>query len=49
MLDFVKNAGVEAIEIGTGGYLDDAHCNVDALLARKKNVKSIWIKCSHSG
>ena len=33
MLDHVKNAGVVAIEIGTGGYPGNAHCNVDELLS----------------
>lgn len=32
MLDMVKAKGVEAVEIGTGGYPGDAHCNVDELL-----------------
>ena len=25
MLDYVKNAGLDAVEIGTGGYPGDAH------------------------
>lgn len=32
MLDTVKASGVEAVEIGTGGYPGDAHCKVDELL-----------------
>lgn len=32
MLDTVKAAGLDAVEIGTGGYPGDAHCNVDELL-----------------
>ncbi len=27
-LDIVTDLGVEAIEIGTGGYLGDTHCRV---------------------
>ncbi|GAA0484960.1 sugar phosphate isomerase/epimerase [Salinibacillus aidingensis] len=32
MLDYVAGKGIEAVEIGTGGYPGDAHCNVDELL-----------------
>jgi len=32
MLDTVKAGGVDAVEIGTGGYPGNAHCNVDELL-----------------
>ena len=32
ILEHVQNAGVESIEISTGGYPGDAHCNVDELL-----------------
>ena len=45
MLDTVKASGVEAVEIGTGGYPGDAHCNVDELLeseeARKAYQKAL--------
>lgn len=33
MLDYVKSKGLEAIEIGTGGYPGSAHCPLDKLLA----------------
>ncbi|MFF2445604.1 sugar phosphate isomerase/epimerase family protein [Neobacillus sp. NPDC058068] len=33
MLDFVAAKGIEAVELGTGGYPGDAHCKVDELLA----------------
>ncbi len=33
MLDHVKASGLEAVEIGTGGYPGSAHCNLDELLA----------------
>jgi len=42
MLDYVKEAGVETIELGTGGYPGNAHCNLDELLndpAKLKNFK----------
>lgn len=32
MLDFVQSQGLEAIEIGTGCYPGNAHCNVNELL-----------------
>ncbi|NTU18998.1 sugar phosphate isomerase/epimerase [Brevibacillus sp. HB1.2] len=32
MLDHVKAAGLEAVEIGTGCYPGNAHCNLDELL-----------------
>src|SRR5258708_27224263 len=32
MLDRVRSAGVEAVEIGTGGYPGSAHCKPDELL-----------------
>ncbi|QQZ07612.1 sugar phosphate isomerase/epimerase family protein [Heyndrickxia vini] len=32
MLDYVKDAGLTAVEIGTGGYPGDAHCKLDELL-----------------
>ncbi len=40
MLDHVKNAGLKAVEIGTGGYPGTAHCNVDELLeSEEKRVE----------
>ncbi|WP_017473242.1 sugar phosphate isomerase/epimerase family protein [Amphibacillus jilinensis] len=32
MLDYVKSTGIEAVEIGTGGYPGDAHAKLDLLL-----------------
>lgn len=32
MLDYVKAAGLKAVEIGTGAYPGNAHCNLDELL-----------------
>jgi len=49
MLDHVKNAGVEAIEIGTGGYPGDAHCNVDELLASENKRKEYLDKVQSRG
>lgn len=44
-LDYVKSVGVEAVEIGTGNYPGQAHCDTDKLLesetARKDFLKAI--------
>ncbi len=32
MLDYVKASGLDAVEIGTGGYPGNTHCDVDKLL-----------------
>ena len=32
-LDYLKSLGIEAVEIGTGGYVGDAHCKPAELLA----------------
>jgi sugar phosphate isomerase/epimerase len=36
MLDIVQKAGVNAVEIGTGCYPGNAHCNLDELLASEE-------------
>ncbi|CCQ96997.1 Sugar phosphate isomerase/epimerase [[Clostridium] ultunense Esp] len=40
MLDYVKDAGVEAVEIGAGGYPGNAHCNPDELLENPEKLRS---------
>ena len=49
MLDHVKNEGVEAVEIGTGGNPGDAHCNVDELLASEEKRKEYLEKVHSRG
>ncbi|WP_223593697.1 sugar phosphate isomerase/epimerase family protein [Neobacillus bataviensis] len=39
MLDYVKDAGVEAIELGTGKYPGIKHCNPDELLENPQKLK----------
>ncbi|WP_062231173.1 sugar phosphate isomerase/epimerase family protein [Fictibacillus sp. FJAT-27399] len=39
MLDHVKKAGVKAVEIGTGNYPGNAHCNLDELLDSEEKRK----------
>jgi sugar phosphate isomerase/epimerase len=43
MLDKISALGLEAIEIGTGGYSGSAHCPVDELLADPAKAKA-WLK-----
>jgi sugar phosphate isomerase/epimerase len=40
MLDYVAESGVEAVEIGVGGYPGNAHCNPDELLADEGKRKA---------
>ncbi len=37
----VKQAGIDAVEIGTGNYPGAAHCPLDELLASEKNARNI--------
>jgi sugar phosphate isomerase/epimerase len=39
MLDHVKTAGLDAVEIGTGGYPGDSHCPLDELLEDEQKRK----------
>lgn len=39
MLDYVKASGLDAVEIGTGGYPGTGHCNPDELLENPKRLK----------
>jgi len=38
-LDFIASAGVEAVEIGAGGYPGTAHCNPQMLLEDERKLK----------
>jgi sugar phosphate isomerase/epimerase len=44
-LDYIVSCGIEAVELGTGNYPGNAHCNPDELLeseaARKKLLKAV--------
>ncbi|WP_102335413.1 sugar phosphate isomerase/epimerase family protein [Salimicrobium jeotgali] len=40
MLDKAKDSGLKAVEIGTGGYPGDAHCNVDELLGSEEKRRA---------
>ena len=43
MLDYVKDAGLKAVEIGTGGYPGDAHCKWMNCLKMKGRERSIYM------
>lgn len=47
MLDQVRSYGIEAVEIGTGGYPGNAHCPVDELLEREDRRKA-YLHAIHS-
>jgi sugar phosphate isomerase/epimerase len=49
MLSYVSSKGIEAIEIGTGGYPGDAHCKVDELLNDDAKLKSFKQKIEDYG
>ncbi|MCF3945003.1 sugar phosphate isomerase/epimerase family protein [Oceanobacillus alkalisoli] len=49
MLDHVKDAGLDAVEIGTGGNPGTAHCNVDELLASGDKRKEFIDKVHSRG
>jgi sugar phosphate isomerase/epimerase len=49
MLDYVASKGIEAVELGTGGYPGDAHCKVDELLADEEKQKEFLEKVSSRG
>ena len=41
-LDNAREAGCEAVEIDTGGYPGDSHCDPESLLANSGASKKIW-------
>ena len=43
MLDKVTALGLEAMEIGTGGYPNNIHCPLDDLIADRAKAKA-WLK-----
>jgi len=49
MLDYVKNAGLDAIEIGTGGNPGDDFCNLDELLESEDKRKEYLEKIQARG
>lgn len=49
MLDYVQNAGLQAIEIGTGGNPGDAHCKLDELLENEDKRKEYLEKVESRG
>lgn len=49
MLDYVKEAGLLSVEIGTGGYPGNAHCDLDVLLESEEKRREYAEKVSSRG
>src|SRR5215211_5383830 len=49
VLDYIKEAGCEAVEIGCGAYPGDAHCKPKELLASKKEREAFQQAISSRG
>ncbi len=49
MLDYVVSKGIEAVELGTGGYPGDAHCKIDELLEDEGKLQEFIEKISSRG
>ena len=49
MLDYVASKGIEAIELGTGGFPGDAHCKVDELLHDNNKSRNFLKKIEERG
>ncbi|MFT4413717.1 sugar phosphate isomerase/epimerase family protein [Fredinandcohnia humi] len=49
MLDHVASKGIEAVELGTGGYPGDAHCKIGELLDDETKQKEFLEKFSSRG
>ncbi|WP_407270497.1 sugar phosphate isomerase/epimerase family protein [Radiobacillus sp. PE A8.2] len=49
MLDHVKASGLQAVEIGTGGYPGDAHCKLDELLESEEKRNEFMEKVNSRG
>lgn len=49
MLDYVKESGLEAVEVGTGGFPGSAHCDVDKLLGSEKARKEYMAEFDKRG
>lgn len=49
MLDYVKGAGLDAVEIGTGGNPGTAHCQIDELLESSEKRKEFKDKIESRG
>ncbi|MBP2242137.1 sugar phosphate isomerase/epimerase [Cytobacillus eiseniae] len=49
MLDYVSSMGIEAVELGTGGYPGDAHCKLDELLTEDGKQREFLEKIASRG
>ncbi|WCK56852.1 sugar phosphate isomerase/epimerase [Aneurinibacillus sp. Ricciae_BoGa-3] len=48
-LDIVKSLGLDAVELGTGNYPGNAHCNPDELLADETKIAELQRKLDEKG
>jgi len=48
-LDYAKDSGLDAVEVGTGNYPGDPHCPVDALLKNKRKLAAWKAKVDDRG
>lgn len=46
MLQYVSSKGLEAVELGTGGFPGNAHCNIDQLLENEDAIQQFQEKIS---
>lgn len=49
MLDHVASKGIETVELGTGGYPGDAHCELNELLEDKQKQQEFMDKITSRG
>lgn len=40
-LKYLRPLGIQAVELGTGGYTNDSHCRLDQLLADKQKIRDL--------
>jgi sugar phosphate isomerase/epimerase len=48
-IDYIKKVGVEVVELGTGNYPGNPHCNPDELLADEEKLKTFKKKLEDRG
>ncbi|WP_053217986.1 sugar phosphate isomerase/epimerase family protein [Virgibacillus senegalensis] len=49
MVDYVSSKGLEAVELGTGGYPGNAHCQIEELLDNPDNQQEMLQKLADKG
>jgi sugar phosphate isomerase/epimerase len=49
MLEYVSSKGIEAVELGIGGYPGDVHCSINELLEDEEKLKTYQDKLDNKG